>query len=106
MKEEACRNSIHCNNTEFLHRAFCIFCLCQVCCDINKGTTGINIRRANCNDYLEKKNVNTVAPVAMIHVCHGKLFFEGRREGTIQDFSIIHRYFSTNLNQMILYTVE
>lgn len=33
--------------------------------------------------------------------------FEGRRrEGTIQDFSMIHRYFSTNLNQMILYTVE
>lgn len=65
MKEEACRNSIHCNNTEFLHRAFCIFCLCQVCCDINKGTTGFNIMRANCNGYLEKRNVNTVAPVAL-----------------------------------------
>lgn len=25
MKEEACRNSVHCNNTEFIHRAFCIF---------------------------------------------------------------------------------
>lgn len=42
MKEEACRNSVHCNNTEFLHRAFLyFFCLCQVCCDLNNGTTGI-----------------------------------------------------------------
>lgn len=61
---------------------------------------------ANFNGYLEKRRVNTVAPVAIDSLCHGLLLFEGRREGTIQDFSMIHRYFSTNLNQMILYTVE
>lgn len=64
--------------------------------------------RANSNGYLEKRHVNTVDQVAIdslfVTVC---FCFEGRRrEGTIQDFSMIHRYFSTNLNQMILYTVE
>lgn len=68
---------------------------------------------------IRKRRVNTFAQVAveslvsqyaygfcffLLFVCS---FFEGRRrEGTIQDFSMIHRYFSTNLNQMILYTVE
>lgn len=33
MKEEACRNSVHCNNTEFTHRAFLyfIFLFLSVC---------------------------------------------------------------------------
>lgn len=65
MKEEACRNSVHCNNTEFIHRAFCIFfCLCQVCCDLNNGTTGIR------NDVpilmvIWNRCVNTVDQVAI-----------------------------------------
>lgn len=65
MKEEACRNSIHCNNTEFLHRAFCIFLFVSALLWRYNGTTGINMMCANSNGYLEKRRVNTVAPVAM-----------------------------------------
>lgn len=62
---------------------------------------------ANSNGYLEKRRVNTVDQVAIDSLLSQYAFVEGRRrEGTIQDFSMIHRYFSTNLNQMILYTVE
>lgn len=62
---------------------------------------------ANSNGYLQKRRVNTFDQVAIDSLLSQDAFvFEGRkREGTIQDFSMIHRYFSTNLNQMILYTV-
>lgn len=63
---------------------------------------------AKFNGYLEERRVNTFDQVAIDSLLSQNAFvFEGRRrEGTIQDFSMIHRYFSTNLNQMILYTVE
>lgn len=126
MKEEACRNSVHCNNTEFTHRAFLyfIFIFLSVC--VRFAVTLIMALQvfimtcANPNGYSEetcKYSRSSSCRFTLVTVCFWgfffvfvlfvRSFFEGRRrEGTIQDFSMIHRYFSTNLNQMILYTVE
>lgn len=68
---------------------FVFFCLCQVCCDINNGTTGIDMTCANSNGYLEKRRVNTVDQVAIDSLL-SQYAFVWRQEERRDDSGLFH----------------